>query len=78
MPYFSDKLETEIMYIEISAKEIIKTKDMLINLYGKHTDKTSEQIRKDTERNFFMSADEAREYGIIDNVIQERKQMPQA
>ncbi|XDD43590.1 ATP-dependent Clp endopeptidase proteolytic subunit ClpP [Leptospira sp. WS60.C2] len=64
--------------IEISAKEIIKIKDKLIDLYGKHTGKASDQIRKDTERNFFMSADEAKEYGIIDNVIQERKQMPQA
>lgn len=61
--------------IEISAKEIIKTKDKLIDLYCKHANKTPEQIRKDTERNFFMSADEAKEYGIIDNVIQERKQM---
>ncbi|MBM9590064.1 ATP-dependent Clp endopeptidase proteolytic subunit ClpP [Leptospira sp. 201903075] len=64
--------------IEISAKEIIKIKDKLIDLYGRHTGKTSDQIRKDTERNFFMSSDEAKEYGIIDNVIQERKQMPQA
>ncbi|MCW7493906.1 ATP-dependent Clp endopeptidase proteolytic subunit ClpP [Leptospira sp. 2 VSF19] len=64
--------------IEISAKEIIKIKDKLIDLYGRHTGKSSEQIRKDTERNFFMSAEEAKEYGIIDNVIQERKQMPQA
>lgn len=64
--------------IEISAKEIIKIKDKLIDLYGKHTGKSSDQVRKDTERNFFMSADEAKEYGIIDNVIQERKQMPQA
>ncbi|PJZ85364.1 ATP-dependent Clp endopeptidase proteolytic subunit ClpP [Leptospira harrisiae] len=64
--------------IEISAKEIIKIKDKLIDLYGRHTGKSSDQIRKDTERNFFMSAEEAKEYGIIDNVIQERKQMPQA
>ncbi|MCT8333247.1 ATP-dependent Clp endopeptidase proteolytic subunit ClpP [Leptospira sp. 85282-16] len=64
--------------IEISAKEIIKIKDKLIDLYGRHTGKSSDQIRKDTERNFFMSADEAKEYGVIDNVIQERKQMPQA
>lgn len=61
--------------IEISAREIVKIKDKLIDLYGRHTGKTSDQIRKDTERNFFMSADEAKEYGIIDNVIQERKQM---
>ncbi|MCZ8344340.1 MAG: ATP-dependent Clp endopeptidase proteolytic subunit ClpP [Leptospira sp.] len=61
--------------IEISAREIVKIKDKLIDLYGRHTGKSSDQIRKDTERNFFMSADEAKEYGVIDNVIQERKQM---
>ncbi len=61
--------------IEISAREIVKIKDKLIDLYGKHTGKSSEQIKKDTERNLYMSAEEAKEYGIIDNVIQERKQM---
>ncbi len=61
--------------IEISAREIVKIKDKLIDLYGKHTGKTSEQIKKDTERNMYMSAEEAKEYGIIDNVIQERKQI---
>jgi ATP-dependent Clp protease, protease subunit len=59
--------------IEISAKEILKTKDTLIQIYEKHTGKTAEQIRKDTERNFFMSAEEAKAYGIIDNVIADRK-----
>ncbi|WP_411821920.1 ATP-dependent Clp endopeptidase proteolytic subunit ClpP [Leptospira sp. 'Mane'] len=61
--------------IEISAKEIVKIKDKLIELYAKHTGKTAEQIQKDTERNLYMSAEEAKAYGIIDNVIQERKQM---
>ncbi|XDD47389.1 ATP-dependent Clp protease proteolytic subunit [Leptospira sp. WS39.C2] len=64
--------------IEISAKEIIKTKNTLIDLYGKHIGKPAAQIQKDTERNFFMSAEEAKEYGIIDNVILERKQMIKA
>ncbi|MCG9874563.1 MAG: ATP-dependent Clp endopeptidase proteolytic subunit ClpP [Leptospiraceae bacterium] len=59
--------------IEISAKEIIKTKETLINIYEKHTGKTADQIRKDTERNFFMSAEEAKAYGVIDNVIADRK-----
>lgn len=62
--------------IEISAKEIIKIKDTLIDLYGKHTGKDAQNIRKDTERNLYMSALEAKDYGLIDNVIQERKQMP--
>lgn len=61
--------------IEISAREILQTKDTLIKLYEKHTGKTGEQIRKDTERNFFMSAEEAKGYGIIDNVIADRKKV---
>ncbi|GBF50488.1 ATP-dependent Clp protease, proteolytic subunit ClpP [Leptospira ryugenii] len=61
--------------IEISAREIVKIKDKLIDLYGKHTGKPVDQIQRDTERNFYMSAEEAKEYGIIDNVIQERKQI---
>jgi ATP-dependent Clp protease protease subunit len=61
--------------IEISAKEIIKTKETLINIYEKHTGKTADQIRKDTERNFFMSAEEAKVYGILDNVIADRKKV---
>ena len=59
--------------IEISAKEIIKTKDTLIQIYEKHTGKSADQIRKDTERNFFMSAEEAKAYGVLDNVIADRK-----
>ncbi|MBV6350763.1 ATP-dependent Clp protease proteolytic subunit, partial [Leptospira interrogans] len=44
-------------------------------IYHKHTGKTVEQIQKDTERNFYMTADEAKNYGIIDTVIQiDRKQ----
>jgi len=50
-------------------------KDTLIHLYEKHTGRPGEQIRKDTERNFFMSAEEAKAYGIIDNVIAERKKV---
>jgi len=61
--------------IEISAKEIVKIKEKLIEIYGKHSGKDPAVIRKDTERNFYMSAEEAKEYGLIDNVIQERKQM---
>jgi ATP-dependent Clp protease protease subunit len=59
--------------IEISAKEIIRTKEALIQIYEKHTGKPGDQIRRDTERNFYMSAEEAKTYGIIDNVIAERK-----
>ncbi|AAN49758.1 MULTISPECIES: ATP-dependent Clp endopeptidase proteolytic subunit ClpP [Leptospira] len=61
--------------IEIQAREVLKLKEILNSIYHKHTGKTVEQIQKDTERNFYMTADEAKNYGIIDTVIQiDRKQ----
>ena len=55
--------------ITIEAKEIEKTKTRLIALLAKHTGQKVEKIREDMERNFYMSAEEAKEYGIIDEVI---------
>ncbi len=56
--------------IEIQAREIISVKDRLNQIYAHHTGKPLEQIEKDTDRIHHMSADEAKEYGLIDNVIQ--------
>ena len=61
--------------IEIHAKEIIKLKNMLNQILSKHTGQPIEKIEKDTDRNFFMSSEEARNYGIIDEVITSRKEM---
>ncbi|MCD4650178.1 MAG: ATP-dependent Clp endopeptidase proteolytic subunit ClpP [Candidatus Cloacimonetes bacterium] len=58
--------------IEIQTKEIIKSKKMLAELLGKHTGKSIKQIEKDSDRNFFMSAEEAKEYGIVDDLIYKR------
>ncbi|WP_274366267.1 ATP-dependent Clp endopeptidase proteolytic subunit ClpP [Paenibacillus thermotolerans] len=55
--------------IKIHADWIIKTKEKLNNIYVKHTDQPYEKIEKDTDRDFFMSAEEALEYGLIDKVI---------
>jgi ATP-dependent Clp protease protease subunit len=55
--------------ITIEAKEIEKTKTRLIALLAKHTGRPVEKIREDMERNFYMSAEEAKAYGIIDEVI---------
>ena len=55
--------------IEIHAKEIIALRTKLDEIIAKHTGQPLEKIAKDTERDFFMSADEAKEYGIIDQVI---------
>jgi len=58
--------------IEIQAKEIMKIKNKLHNIFMEHTGQPIEKIREDTERDFFMSAEEAMEYGIIDRVIKAR------
>ena len=55
--------------IEIQAREILYLRGKLNELYAKHTGKTAEQIEKDMDRDRFMSADEAKEYGLIDHVI---------
>ncbi|MCS7245128.1 MAG: ATP-dependent Clp endopeptidase proteolytic subunit ClpP [candidate division WOR-3 bacterium] len=59
--------------IEIEAKEILRLKDLLIKILSEHTGQSYEKIQKDTERNYYMSALEAREYGMIDEVIRKRK-----
>lgn len=56
--------------IEIQAAEILKMKDKLNKIYAQHTTKPMEQLEKDIDRVFYMAAHEAREYGIIDHVIE--------
>ena len=55
--------------IAIQAKEILRMKDTLNRILAHHTGKDLEQIQTDTDRDFFMAGDEAKEYGLIDNVI---------
>lgn len=59
--------------IEIHAREILATKQKLNELLASHTGQSIEQIQKDTERDNFMSAIQAKEYGLIDHVIEARK-----
>jgi len=58
--------------IEIHAREIIRLKKMLNEILSKHTGQPFEKVEQDTERDFFMSAEEAKEYGIIDKVLYKR------
>ena len=58
--------------IEIEAKEIIRIRHQLNGIYAKNTGRELEKIEKDMDRDFFMSAEEAKEYGLIDKVIEER------
>jgi ATP-dependent Clp protease protease subunit len=61
--------------IEIQAKEILRMKDSLNRILQHHTGKNLEQIQRDTDRDYFMSAHEARDYGIIDHVIANREDL---
>jgi ATP-dependent Clp protease protease subunit len=58
--------------IEIEAKEILRIKDMLNREYATRTGQPLEKIERDVDRDFFMSAADAKEYGLIDRVIEER------
>ncbi|MDB9525863.1 ATP-dependent Clp protease proteolytic subunit [Oscillatoria sp. CS-180] len=60
--------------IEIEAREVIRIKQALNEMLAKHTGKPLEQIERDTDRDNFMSAQEAMDYGLIDRVIEERTQ----
>ena len=59
----------EAVEIEITAKQIIKIKEKLNNILAKHTGQPLSKIEKDTDRDFYLTADEAKEYGLIDEVI---------
>jgi ATP-dependent Clp protease protease subunit len=65
--------------IEIQAKEILKQRDLLNMILAHHTGQEVEKVAKDTDRDFIMSADEAKAYGLIDEVIVSRElaQVPQ-
>ena len=58
--------------IEITAKQIIKIKDKLNKILAKHTGQPLSKVEKDTDRDFYLSADEAKDYGLIDKVIKEK------
>ena len=59
--------------IEIYTKEMVKMRDQLNGILAKHTGRPLEQIEKDTDRNYFMSAEEAKAYGIVDEIIEKRR-----
>ncbi len=60
--------------IEIHAREILTMREQLNNILSKHTSQPLEKIEKDSDRNFFMSAEEAHEYGLIDFVMTSHKE----
>jgi ATP-dependent Clp protease protease subunit len=56
--------------IDIQAKEIVRIKDRLENILVKHTGQSKDRIKADTDRDFFMDAEEAKKYGLVDSVIE--------
>ncbi|MBI2630834.1 ATP-dependent Clp protease proteolytic subunit [Candidatus Nomurabacteria bacterium] len=66
-------VEGQATDIAITAKHILKTRDNLNKLLAKNTGKSLAQIEKDVERDFFMDADEAKQYGIIDEIVTKSK-----
>jgi ATP-dependent Clp protease protease subunit len=59
--------------IDIHAQEILRIRTLLYDILAKHSGKSAEQLRKDSERDFFLSADEAKDYGLIDQVMAPRR-----
>ncbi|MBK9140741.1 MAG: ATP-dependent Clp endopeptidase proteolytic subunit ClpP [Verrucomicrobia bacterium] len=62
--------------ISIQAKEILRLKDRLNEILAFHTNKSVEAIQKDTDRDFFMSAEESKNYGLVDEVVKSRREIP--
>lgn len=59
--------------IEIHAKEILRIRELLNNILAQHTGQPVERIARDTDRDFYMSAEEAKEYGLIDSILEQRE-----
>jgi ATP-dependent Clp protease protease subunit len=59
--------------IEIYTKEMVQMRKQINVILAKHTGKPMEQIEKDTDRNYFMSAEDSKEYGLIDEIIEKRR-----
>lgn len=74
-PLISGGLGGQASDIEIHARELIKLKEKLNSLLAKHTGQSLEKIERDTDRDNFMSAQAAMEYGLIDKVIENREEV---
>jgi len=62
--------------VEIRVKHMLKLKQTLNGILSKHTGKSIEQVEKDCDRDYFMTAEEAKAYGLVDQVVQSRKEIP--
>ena len=64
--------EGQAVEIEIAAKQILKTKERLNQILAKHTGQSLARIEKDTDRDFWLSAEEAKAYGVVDEIIKKQ------
>ncbi len=64
--------EGQAVEVEIAAKQIIKKKDLLNQILAKHTGQSLARIEKDTDRDFWLSAEEAKTYGVVDEIIKKQ------
>jgi ATP-dependent Clp protease protease subunit len=62
--------------VEIRVKYMLRLKNRLNNIISKHTGKPFEQVEKDCDRDNFMTSEEAKAYGLVDEVVQSRKEIP--
>jgi ATP-dependent Clp protease, protease subunit len=65
-------LQGQATDIDIAAREILRMREQLNNILGHHSEQPMKRIQEDTERDYIMSADQGKEYGIIDDVIRKR------
>jgi len=66
-------LAGQAVEVEIAAKQVVKLKDKINKILAKHTGQSLERLERDTDRDFYLSAQEAKEYGIIDEVIKTKE-----
>jgi ATP-dependent Clp protease protease subunit len=66
-------VEGQAIEIEITAKQILKIKNKVNEILSKHTGQPMEKIERDTDRDFYLSAEDAKAYGLIDNIINKEK-----
>jgi ATP-dependent Clp protease protease subunit len=64
--------EGQAVEIEIAARQIIKTKERLNQILAKNTGQTLAKIERDTDRDFWLSAEEAKTYGVVDEIIKKQ------
>lgn len=68
--------EGQATEIEIEARHILRVKEKINKILAKHTGQPLNQIEKDTDRNFFMDAEEAKKYGIVDEILKVQNGLP--